>query len=123
MVVALVACGPGGSPSPAAITGVKGTASAGPTCPVETVSPAPNCADRPVSGATIIIKDEAGKEVASTQTDKDGRYAIPLPAGDFTLIPQPVEGILGTPRPQRFRIGPSDRTFVVIDLPYDTGIR
>jgi hypothetical protein len=103
---------PGGS-------GIQGVVSAGPTCPVVTAND-PNCNDRPVAGATILILDASGREVARLVTDAAGRYAATLPAGPYTVEPQPVEGLLGTAEPVAATVRDG---FVTVDLAYDTGIR
>jgi hypothetical protein len=101
---------------------LTGLVLAGPTCPVERDPPDPACDDRPVEGAEIVIVDVRGNEVARTRTDAAGAFAVTLPAGEYQLVPQSVEGLLGTPGPT---------TIVVedgVDLEpltifYDTGIR
>jgi hypothetical protein len=88
---------PGGS-------GIQGRIVAGPTCPVVTAND-PNCADRPVGGAVIVVLD---------------RYAVTLPVGRYTVEPQPVEGYMGTAGPIDVTVGDG---FATVDLSYDTGIR
>ncbi len=119
MVIALCGCG-GETPTDAGYR-VSGYAHAGPVCPVQQNPPNPACADRPVAGATLLILDEAGNQVTSTQTDDAGEFEVSLPAGTFTLAPQPVEGLLGTAPSQTFTTGPGLAS--VLDVAYDTGIR
>lgn len=103
-------------------TGITGTLSAGPTCPVETVPPNPACADRPVVGAVVVVNDLAGREVARVTSDADGHFSLELAPGAYQLVPQPVEGLMGTPQPVEVRVEaegpPTD-----VALGYDTGIR
>jgi hypothetical protein len=99
---------------------VTGTVSAGPTCPVERIPPDPNCADRPVSGAEIIFVNDGGNSVGSVSSDADGRFSISLPAGRYTLNPQPLPGFSGTAPTQMLLISNAD---VAVKLRYDTGIR
>lgn len=103
---------PGGS-------GIRGTVTAGPTCPVVSAND-PSCDDRPIAGATVLVLDAAGREVARVVTDADGRYAVALPAGPYVVEPQPVEGFLRMAEPVPVTVGDG---FVAIDLAYDTGIR
>jgi Prealbumin-like fold domain len=99
--------------------GIIGRAVAGPTCPV--VRPDdPACDDRPVAGATILVLDERGTEVARLITADDGTFHVTLPPGTYTVEPQPVEGLLGTPGTMEVIVG---RGFSPIDVGYDTGIR
>jgi hypothetical protein len=81
LAIGLAACSGAGaaataSPSGAASgdvhTGIAGTATAGPTCPVEKTPPDPSCAPRPVVGAVLIIRDASGGEIAKATTDAAG---------------------------------------------------
>ncbi len=99
---------------------VTGTVLAGPTCPVERIPPDPRCADRPVSGAEIFFVSDPGDSVGGALSDGDGRFSIALPAGRYTLTPQPVRGLLGTAPVQVIVIHGAD---IEVTLRYDTGIR
>ena len=103
---------PGGS-------GIVGRALAGPTCPVVTEGD-PACDERPLAGVTVLVLDVNGTEIARLQTDADGRYAVTLPPGPYTVEPQPAEGVLRTPEPIAVTV---EGSFVTVDLAYDTGIR
>jgi hypothetical protein len=100
---------------------VTGHAHAGPVCPVQQDPPDPACADKPVIGATLVIVDEAGDEVAVIRTDTAGNFEAMLLAGNYTLVPQPVDGLLGTAPPQSFTTGRG--LAPALDVAYDTGIR
>ena len=101
---------------------VRGTAVAGPSCPVLTEPPDPACEDRPVAGAEIVVVDGAGEVVASATTAADGTFSLEVPAGEYRLVPQPVEGLMGTALPVEIvvaaglEVGP-------LEISYDTGIR
>lgn len=101
---------------------VSGHVLAGPTCPVVRVPPDPDCDDRPVPGAVIVVIGTGGEEVARTETDAAGAFSFSLPPGEYELAPQPVEGLLGTAAPVRIAVvdgaDPEPVTFA-----YDTGIR
>ena len=103
---------PGGS-------GITGRALAGPTCPVVKVGD-PACDDRPLPGVTVLVLDTNGTEIARLLTDADGRYVVTLPAGPYTVEPQPAEGVFQKPEPIPVTVGDG---FVTVDLGYDTGIR
>jgi len=118
VAVLLHACAP---PSPVAspVGGISGIALAGPTCPVERPGD-PACAPRPVAGATILIRDATGADVATVVTDAAGRFQVTLSPGDYTVVGQPVEGLMGHPEPLHVNVAEGD---VTIELSYDTGIR
>ncbi len=62
-----------------------------------------------------------GAEVARFTTDATGLFRLGLLPGDYTLVPQPVEGLMGTAAPMPFTVTDGDETF--LDVGYDTGIR
>ncbi len=98
---------------------VDGFVHAGPTCPVEQNPPDPACADRPVPDAELVVLDDVGNEVARVRSDAAGRFRLDLPAGKYTLVPQPVEGLLGTAAEFDFAVPAA----APLDVAYDTGIR
>jgi hypothetical protein len=118
VALALVACM---APAGPMIT-LRGHATAGPVCPVETLPPDPACEPRPVVVAEIVVRDESGEAVARVRTADDGRFAVSLPPGTYELVPQAVDGLMGT--------APSVVVVLVegtdpdpVEIGYDTGIR
>lgn len=118
LAVALAACQ---APPEAAIV-VRGVALAGPSCPVVTDPPDPTCEDRPVAGAEIVVRNEAGESVATVRTDDDGAFAVELLPGPYELVPQPVEGLMGT-APSVEIVVAEDGEPPAVTIAYDTGIR
>ncbi len=94
---------------------------AGPICPVESDPPSPECAARSVEKAVIIILDVAGVEVARGITGTDGTVFIEVPTGQLTIIPQAVQGFLGTADSVTVAATASQR--IQLSVQYDTGIR
>lgn len=119
MAMMLVGCGSAGT-STGKVT-VTGRAVAGPTCPAERPSD-PACAPRPVAGATLIVTTSNGAEVDRTRTAEDGSFTLLLPEGDLTLVPRPVEGLMGTPDPIPLPVRLASPP-APIEVRYDTGIR
>lgn len=103
---------PGGS-------GIEGKVHAGPTCPVVKIDD-PSCDDRPVAGATLLVLDAGGSEVARLITDAAGHFGATLPPGNYRIEPQPVEGFFRTSEPVAVTVGDG---FVNVDIAMDTGIR
>jgi hypothetical protein len=122
VVMLLAACGGDGEASTtvAPTFAVSGYAHAGPVCPVETTPPDPSCEDRPVGGAVVRVHDSEGAAVAEAATAVDGTFTVELPAGEYTVVAQPVEGLLGTPPPIELTVVGEVSG---VDLAYDTGIR
>ncbi len=101
-------------------TGVGGLVTAGPTCPVERPGD-PACAPRPVDGAELLVTGADGSRVGRATTAADGLFRLDLDAGDYTLVPQPVQGLMGTEQPVPFSVRSGAETF--LEIGYDTGIR
>lgn len=103
-------------------TGVRGTVTAGPTCPVVTDPPNPACADRPVGGAVLVFRDASGVEVARVTSTADGTFSVELAPGAYHLVPQPFHGLMGTPAARDVVVGVG-QPMTEVTVSYDTGIR
>ena len=127
--VLLAACRPAGgsgspatSPLPSAATiELRGSVTAGPTCPVERDPPDPSCAPRAVPGATVTIQDAAGSEIERAVSDSRGRFTVALAPGRYRLIPQPIGQIEHAP-PVEVDVRTGEQP-PEVDIGYDTGIR
>ena len=111
--------GGGGGGDGTGVIGIRGIATAGPVCPVVRPND-PNCADRPVAGATVHILDETGIEVALLETDLSGAFVVTLAPGRYRVVADPVEGLMHGPDPVDVTVGAS---LALVQLSYDTGIR
>ena len=121
LALVLVLAGCAGPSAPTYSVG--GLAVAGPTCPVEPASPRPGqCDPRPVASAVLIVTDGAGHEVVRLTTGPGGAFATSLPAGSYTLTPQPAAGLLGVAAPVEFSVSANDHP-TTLRVEYDTGIR
>jgi len=101
---------------------LSGRVVAGPSCPVESQSADPSCADRPVVGAVLVIRDPDDEEITRVTSDDDGRFSVDLPAGAYTVVPQAVDGLLGTPPPIEVELRAGEPP-TPVTVAYDTGIR
>jgi 5-hydroxyisourate hydrolase-like protein (transthyretin family) len=95
---------------------VAGRVTAGPTCPVEQVGHP--CPPQPVS-ATIKAQ-QARRTVTRTQSDSDGRYAMRLAPGRYTLVVQTGSQF---PRCPTTPVTVPRNQVVTVDISCDTGIR
>ena len=120
----LVACSTpgGGSPVPDDETGIRGAVVAGPTCSVVTDPPDPECADRPVAGAVLVILDADGDEVARVTSAVDGTFVVALAPGGYRIVPQPVEGLMGTASELDVTVEVGEPP-AALTIVYDTGVR
>jgi hypothetical protein len=103
---------------------ITGRAVAGPVCPVERIPPDPACADRPVAGAVLVVRDAGGAEVARATAAADGTFLVGVPGGgSWTIEPQPVAGLLGTAPVTVVEVADEPSAWSAVDVAYDTGIR
>ena len=100
-------------------SGIKGIVLIGPTCPVETFPPKPDCADKPFS-AKIFIKNSNGLKVGEFSSGIDGKFSVPLSPGTYVLEPQ-SRNVL--PRAESQTVIVQENKFAEIIVNYDSGIR
>lgn len=103
-------------------TGVRGTVTAGPTCPVERDPPDPACAERAVARAVLVFADEDGTEVERTTSAADGTFTVELAPGAYRVTAEPVNGLMGTPAPMDVEVV-AGQPWTELQVSYDTGIR
>ena len=119
LALQLVACSPPQSEPTFAVAGRALAA----VCPVEPANAVPGqCDPRPVAGAMLIVTDGAGHEVATLTTGSDGAFMTSLPAGSYTLTPQPVAGLMGGAPPASLEVSATAHPMDLV-IAYDTGIR
>ncbi len=103
---------------------IAGRAVAGPTCPVVRNPPDPSCADHPVAGALIVVRDGSGALVATATTRADGTFLVAVRGGgSYTVLASPVEGLMGTPAALVVAVPDGPAAWGEARLSYDTGIR
>jgi len=111
-----VSPGPTSLPAPAA-SGIRLTATMGPTCPGPE-RPGQVCS-QPYEGL-FSVADGSGTEVARLTTDRDGTAAIDLPPGAYTVTPK-IEGRFPAGVPTAVTVVSGQYIEVSVEL--DTGIR
>ncbi len=70
--------------------------------------------------ATLVVTDAEGREVARVVASGDGRFEVPLPAGDYVVVPQAGDP-LPVAVPLDVRVLPG--RFAEVEVNYDSGIR
>lgn len=116
LVVVAAGCGQSAGASHFGSLIVKVTA--GPTCPVEQIGD-PACAPRPVKGAHLRLE---GSGEITLVTDASGTARDDhIPVGGYRLVPQSVDGLMGTPAPVHLVIRQGGAARATVS--YDTGIR
>jgi len=102
-------------------SGVQGTVTLGPTCPVMRVGDT-TCADKPYATdiQVIVIGSPNSAPLTTVRSDSAGKYKVMLPPGNYAL--QPVGGtVLSRCSTQNVTIVPSK--IITVNLSCDTGIR
>ena len=111
----LVACSSTSTPAPD--TGVEGTVTIGPSCPV--VREDQPCPDEPFQ-ATFKVLTASGDEVTQFTTDENGQYHIALPPGNY-ILRTATKGVLPHTTAPAFTVTAGQ--FTKLDIVFDSGIR
>jgi len=98
-------------------SGVEGQVFIGPLCPV--IQQGQECPDQPYQ-ATLTVNSPDGKKITQIQTDDQGRFKIPLAAGNYILHPE-SPNTLPFASEQPFTV--EDGKFTQLNINYDSGIR
>lgn len=112
---------PGPKPAPQDTSGIRGTVTIGPTCPVQKDPPDPNCTDRPYQTTLVIASTIVGRNGGVlVQTDAQGRFEHSLPAGTYTIR---STGNGAPPTLQPMTVTVKDGAWTTVTVQFDSGIR
>ena len=119
LLVGLLSCAKSSTPGGALTSGVQGTVTVGPHCPVvQAESP---CPDTPFKGKVQV--SQTGKGVlAEMQVDASGAYRIALEPGTYVVEPV-LSSSGGPPTAVPVTVLVRAGAFTQADLSVDTGIR
>ena len=118
VIAILVGCG-ASTPTPPPNTGIIGTITLGPMCPVQQDNQP--CPDNPFQ-ATLTLIDERGNKVMTMESDATGNFQANLAPGTYTLHPEPPQqGLFPIAADQTVTVVAGQYTQV--QVVYDTGIR
>ena len=98
-------------------SGIEGQVFIGPICPVVQVGQ--ECPDQPYQ-AVLTVNNLKGERIVQVQTDKDGRFKIPLVPGEYILHPE-SPNTMPYASEQTFTVEAGKFTQVTVN--YDSGIR
>jgi hypothetical protein len=119
LLLGLMACSNSSTPDAGLTSGVRGTVTVGPQCPV--VRAESPCPDTPFDGKVRAMQGE-DDVVAEVQVDAGGGYRIPLEPGTYVVMAVvPGDGALPTAAPTTVVVRTG--AFTQADLSVDTGIR
>ena len=109
----------GGGTVPAT-SGVRGTISLGPTCPVERIPPDPACADKPYATAIMVYRSGSKTPFIIGNSNAAGVFSLPLSPGSYTL--NAGSGTM-LPRCAPVTVAVAANTYATTSISCDTGIR
>lgn len=66
-------------------SGISGTVTLGPTCPVQRIPPDPSCADRPYSTRLEVTTADTSRVVKQFTSDQNGQFKVALPPGEYLI--------------------------------------
>jgi hypothetical protein len=119
IVLLLVSCGSPSAGSGTQDQGIRGVVLLGPVCPVESVeSP---CPPRPLADTEVEVSNGNGDVVATTRTDREGRFEVHVGPGVFSVVAVLVSP--GPPSSHPVRVTVRPHGFSQVTVPVDSGIR
>jgi hypothetical protein len=113
LVLTLAAC----QTATPATSGLQGQVLIGPMCPV--VQQGTPCPDQPYAAA-ITVRDSAGREVTTFQSDAQGNFKVNLNPGAYTLVPVSPDGFTHAAEQV---VDVIKNQYLVVTITYDSGIR
>ena len=119
--LALASCGAASGHAPN--SGIAARVLAGPTCPVETNPPRPQCAPRPLEVGVRVRRVGSQSGARIVHSGADGRFRVRLSAGTYIVqgLPEANSPLPRPPAARRVRVRPG--RFTSLTITYDTGIR
>ena len=98
-------------------SGIEGQVFIGPACPVMRIGQ--ECPDEPYQ-AVLTVNSLGGERIVQVQTDEEGRFRIPLEAGEYILHPESSNTL---PHAEEQTITVEKGKFTEVTVTYDSGIR
>jgi hypothetical protein len=72
---------------PLTASGIRGTVSLGPTCPVERIPADPACADKPYQTSFVLTSANGSRVIKTFSSKSDGTFAIDVTSGEYQIRP------------------------------------
>jgi hypothetical protein len=101
-------------------SGIRGTVTLSPVCPVERIPPNPNCAPKPYQTLVAVFRaGDAVHAIAFGRSDASGIFSFSLPPGDYVL----GAGESNLPRCDHPSVTVLPGVYASVSVSCDTGIR
>ena len=101
-------------------SGIEGTVTTSPTCPVETIPPTPGCEPKPYQTTFQVWTPDHKTTVAEFTSSINGLYKIKLEPGIYILAPKNTGGL---PHGEPQTVEVTQNTYTKADFSFDSGIR
>ena len=101
-------------------SGVRGSVTLSPTCPVERMPPDPACAPKPYATAITVFRAGSKTPLLLGNSDSKGAFEFPLAPGEYTLV---ARGGQVLPRCSEVLVTVQPNTYTSTAISCDTGIR
>lgn len=101
-------------------SGVRGSVTLSPTCPVERMPPDPACAPKPYATAIVVYRAGSKTPYMLGNSNDKGAFEFSLAPGAYTLA---AKGGQVLPRCSEVSVMVSPNTYTSTDISCDTGIR
>jgi hypothetical protein len=102
----------------ASSSGVEGTVTIGPQCPVERADQP--CPDKPFAAKLLIVRASDGKVVARTNSGADGRFRVAVAPGSYRIEDGDSQ-VMPFLKPVDVVVQPG--AFATVSVSFDSGIR
>jgi hypothetical protein len=100
-------------------SGILGTITLGPTCPVERGG---MTCSKPYAG-TVDIYGHSDRLIKTVRSNADGKFRVRLKPGTYTLKPQPRDPARPYPMGKPVTVTVKAGSYASVNIQYDTGIR
>jgi len=101
-------------------SGIQGTVTIGPTCPVQRDPPDPNCNDKPYQATIKVQTADGQKQITQFTTGSDGKFKVSLAPGTYLLVPANAQVY---PRAGSQQVTVEKNKYTPVTIMYDSGIR
>jgi len=101
-------------------SGVRGSVSLGPICPVMRDPPDPQCADKPYATAIIVYRTGSESPLIIANSHADGTFEFSLPPGSYTLA---ASSGMTHPSCNETSVAVVPDEYSTVTISCDTGIR
>lgn len=108
------------SPGEQKTSGISGTVTLSPTCPVEHIPPEPQCAPKPYATTIEIMKAGNATILKTVQSDENGTFQVELEPGTYELQ---AKGGATLPRCLNVSVEVKAEQYSSAEISCDTGIR